>query len=213
MSYPGGDTDTFTLQKRKLTALVLNLTPAALEIHSFLFLYAFDGTYWRQHFLHYTDYSDFRLLISSIGLSTALVLELCGRRERTPCSFRLFRFMTVSSEGAAGPCSRTPPRALRPVFERGRNILRRRELHPLNTLSVPAIVSFLFCGSCRDFGRREALPALMPTALYHTVMLCLNAGALSGDRSGISCGPGGESLSASSGLYSYSSLRTQSLMC
>ncbi len=211
MSYPGGDTDKFTLQKRKLTALVLNLTPAALKIHSVLFLYAFDGTYWRQHFLHYTDYSDFRLLISSIGLSTALVLELCGRRERTPCSFRLFRFMTVSSEGAAGPCSRTPPRALRPVFERGRNILRRRELHPLNTLSVPAIVSFLFCGSCRDFGRRKALPALMPTALYHTVMLCHNAGALSRGRTGISCGPGGERASLHLPVCTHTPLCVRSL--
>lgn len=46
-------------------------------------------------------------------------------------------------------------------------------LYPI--CSAISLLSFVFFGSYRDFGRREALLALIATALYHTVLLGLNA--------------------------------------
>ena len=163
-------------EKNRLTiALIINLLIVFFEsIALFQTFITKEGGFNYSLFQYYTNYSNFFAFLACLYVSLEISKELTGAIRRTPYLSRLFRFITVCMMTLT---FFTVIFVLIPMagWSKWRNYLIENNFIFEHILCpILCFVSFAFFGDYRDFGKKEALLSVIPTALYAIILTILN---------------------------------------
>ena len=163
-------------EKNRLTiALIINLLIVFFEsIALFQTFITKEGGFNYSLFQYYTHYSNFFAFLACLYVSLEISKEVTGAIKRTRYTSRLFRFITVCMMTLT---FFTVILILIPMagWSRWRNYLIENNFIFEHVLCpILCFVSFAFFGDYRDFGKKEALLSVIPTALYAIILTVLN---------------------------------------
>ncbi len=160
--------------RRLLSALTLNLLVVIMEAHSIFVSLFIKKNLNIQYFMYYTHISSVFAAVASLLIIVEISREITNPSNRSRSVFRYIRYVSV--------CMQTLtmlvvvfilfPSDLRKGTFRIRSYANVGEYFLCPILSLISMTVF---GDYRGVTKRDALTALVPTALYALVMALLNA--------------------------------------